>query len=56
MTETKLTATKIISRFLKDDPYPPSSKELMALLKDTPTSERNEWAKSINPSFEPPSV
>ena len=53
MTETKLTATKIISRFLKDDPDPPNSKELMALLKATPVAERNEWAKSIDLSFEP---
>jgi len=54
--EDNLTATKIISRFLKDDPDPPKSKELMALFKDTDLSERNEWAKSINPAFEPPAV
>ncbi len=54
MPEKNLSATQIISRFLKDDLDPPKSRELMALLKDTPFSERNEWAKSIDPSFEVP--
>lgn len=47
------SAIAIVTEFLKNDPNPPTANELMTFFKSVSKEEREAWAKSIDPTFEP---